>query len=133
NPRVAREVKGTFTVPCFLAPDCAPGGRFQLNDNGVPTRHGDWTANFDCIIPRSAVDGSPSPARPSLYGHGLFGDASEVGSGAQRDLADTYNFLLCATDEIGMSESDLPTALAITSDVSNFPKLADRLQQGLLD
>jgi hypothetical protein len=32
-----------------------------------------------------------------------------------------------------MSNSDLPTALSITSDVSGFPKLADRLQQGLLD
>ncbi|HXF00269.1 MAG TPA: hypothetical protein VN458_07965 [Solirubrobacterales bacterium] len=133
NPRVAREVKGTFTVPCFLAPDCAPGGRFQLNDNGVPTRHGDWTANFDCIIPRSAVQGTPSPARPSLYGHGLFGSASEVTSSGQAELANTYNFVLCATDEIGMSSSDLPNTAGIIRDLSEFPELADRLQQGLLD
>ena len=133
NPRVAREVKGTFTVPCFLAPDCAPGGRFQLNDNGVPTRHGDWTANFDCIIPRSAVQGTPSPARPSLYGHGLFGSASEVTSSGQAELANTYNFVLCATDEIGMSSSDLPNTAGIIRDLSEFPELADRLQQGLLN
>ena len=74
---------------------------------------------------------APPPARPSLYGHGLFGDASEVASSGQRDLADTYNFVLCATDEIGMSQSDLGSAAAVTSDISNFPKLADRLQQGL--
>ena len=133
NPRVAREVKGTFKVPCFLAPDCAPGGRFQLNDNGVPTRHGDWTANFDCIIPRSAVQGTPSPARPSLYGHGLFGSASEVTSSGQAELANTYNFVLCATDEIGMSSSDLPNTAGIIRDLSEFPELADRLQQGLLN
>jgi hypothetical protein len=133
NAQVAREVKGTFTVPCFLAPDCAPGGRFQLNDNGVPTRHGDWTANFDCIIPRSAVQGTPSPARPSLYGHGLFGSASEVTAGVQEDLANTYNFVLCATDEIGMSSSDLPNTAGIIQDLSSFPELADRLQQGLLN
>ena len=59
NARIAREVKGTFTVPCYLAPNCAPGGRFQLDASGLPTRHGDWTANFDCIIPRSAVQGRP--------------------------------------------------------------------------
>jgi hypothetical protein len=133
NSQVARRVKGTVTVPCYLEPSCAPGGQFATTGRALPTRNGTWDANFDCIIPRSAVDGSPSPARPSLYGHGLFGSASEVGSSGQRDLADTYNFVLCATDEIGMSQSDLPIALAITGDVSNFPKLADRLQQGLLD
>jgi hypothetical protein len=133
DPQIARRVKGTVTVPCYLAPSCAPGGQFALGAGGLPTRNGTWNANFDCIIPRSAVNGAPSPARPSLYGHGLFGTASEVGSSGQRDLANTYNFVLCATDEIGMSQSDLGTALAITSDVSNFPKLADRLQQGLLN
>jgi hypothetical protein len=133
NPQVARGVKGTVTVPCYLAPSCAPGGRFQLNAQGLPTRHGTWQANFDCIIPRAAVEGTPSPARPSLYGHGLFGSAGEVRSSGQAELADTYNFVLCATDEIGMSQSDLGTALEILNDVSAFPNLADRLQQGLLD
>jgi hypothetical protein len=133
DPQIARRVKGTVTVPCYLTPSCAPGGQFALPAGGLPARNGTWNANFDCIIPRSAVNGAPSPARPSLYGHGLFGSASEVGSSGQRDLANTYNFVLCATDEIGMSQSDLGTALAITSDVSNFPKLADRLQQGLLN
>jgi hypothetical protein len=133
NAQVAREVKGTFTVPCYLAPDCAPGGRFQLNASGLPTRHGDWEANFDCIIPRSAVAGNPAPARPSLYGHGLLGSAGEVTSGAQAELANTYNFVLCATDEIGMSSSDVPTAVRILQDFSHFPELADRLQQGLLN
>ncbi len=56
-----------------------------------------------------------------------------MGSSGQAELANTYNFVLCATDEIGMSNSDLGTAAAITQDVSNFPKLADRLQQGLLN
>jgi hypothetical protein len=133
DPQIARRVKGTVTVPCYLEPSCAPGGQFALGAGGLPSRNGTWNANFDCIIPRSAVNGAPSPARPSLYGHGLFGSASEVGSSGQRDLANSYNFVLCATDEIGMSQSDLGTALAITSDVSNFPKLADRLQQGLLN
>jgi hypothetical protein len=133
SPQIARRVKGTVTVPCYLAPNCAPGGRFALTKRGVPTRHGTWDANFDCIIPRSAVDGTPSAARPSLYGHGLFGDASEVASDTQADLADTYGFVLCATDEIGMSQSDLGVTASIVHDISNFPKLADRLQQGLLD
>jgi hypothetical protein len=133
NAQIAREVKGTFRVPCYLAPNCAPGSRFQLDSNGLPTRHGDWAANFDCIIPRSAVAGNPAPARPSLYGHGLLGSAGEVASSGQAALADTYNFVLCATDEIGMSSSDIPVAVRILQDFSRFPELADRLQQGLLN
>jgi hypothetical protein len=133
SPRIARRVRGTFEVPCYLAPSCAPGGKFDLDGRGLPTRNGTWTANFDCIIPRSSVEGVPSPARASVYGHGLFGSAAEVGSGLLQELANTHGFVLCATDEIGMSGSDVPTAVEITSDVSNFPKLADRLQQGLLN
>jgi hypothetical protein len=134
DPRIARRVKGTLTVPCYLEPSCGPGGQFDLDTRGLPTRNGTWSANFDCIIPRSAVDGTPSPARPSLYGHGLFGGADEVESGLLQELASEHGFVFCATDEIGMSASDvLPVVVPITSDVSNFPKLADRLQQGLLN
>ena len=133
DPQVARRIMGTVTVPCYLAPSCSPGGQFELDGRGLPTRDDTWDANFDCIIPRSAVEPSPSPARPSLYGHGLFGSASEVASAPQRDLAGTYNFVLCATDEIGMSRNDLPTAFGILGDLSGFPKLVDRVQQGLLD
>ena len=132
NAEVARRVRGTVTVPCYLAPSCAPGGVFQLDADGRPVRNGTWDANFDCIIPRSAIE-SGSRARPSLYGHGLFGSASEVASGAVRGLANSYGFVFCATDEIGMSANDLGSAGAVTADASNFPKLADRLQQGLLD
>jgi hypothetical protein len=135
DPRVARQVLGTFTVPCYLAPSCAPGGQFDLDSDGLPTENGTWTANFECIIPRVAVDEpGAEPGRPSLYGHGLFGSAGEVHAGVQKDLANQYGFVLCATDEIGMSSSDIPVpTLAILNDLSNFPKLADRLQQGLLD
>jgi hypothetical protein len=135
NPLIARRIRGTFTVPCYLQPSCAAGGRFQLGPDGLPARNGDWTANFDCIVPRSAVDGTSAPARPAIYGHGLFGRASEVfNSGIQQQLAQTYGFTLCATDEIGMSNSDVVnTATHILPDLSNFPELADRLQQGLLD
>jgi hypothetical protein len=42
--------------------------------------------------------------------------------------------VLCATDQIGMSRSDLPfPTVPILNDLSSFPKLADRLQQGLLN
>jgi hypothetical protein len=134
NPgEIARRVKGTFTVPCYLFPSCAPGGTMQLNGEGHPLQSGIWTANFDCIIPLSVTTGPAEEGRPSLYGHGLFGDASEVGSSPQRSLSQAHKIVQCATDEIGMSESDLPAVIPALENVSAFPTIPDRLQQGLLD
>ena len=136
DPQIARRVTGTFTVPCYLEPNCDPGGKFDLDADGLPARNGDYTANFICIVPQRAV-GAPGPelVRPAIYGHGLFGGAGEVyGSSTNRDLAEQYGFTMCATDEIGMSGGDIPNTVAnILSDLSNFNQLADRLQQGLLN
>ena len=52
NAQLARRVRGTVSVPCYLEPNCAPGSRFQLDSRGLPTSNGTWDANFDCIIPR---------------------------------------------------------------------------------
>ena len=105
----------------------------KLNAEGDPIENGTWTANFDCIIPLSATTGPAESARPSLYGHGLFGDASEVASSPQRSLSQSHDIVQCATDEIGMSESDLPAVIPALENVSGFPTIPDRLQQGLLD
>lgn len=134
NPgQIARRVKGNLQVPCYLFPSCGPGGRMQLDSGGAPIQNGTWTANFDCIIPESAVTGAAESARPSLYGHGLFGRAAEVGSSPQRELSQGFDIVQCATDEIGMSESDVPVAVGALQNVSLFPAIPDRLQQGLLD
>src|SRR6202035_4151769 len=134
NPgQIARRVKGTFVVPCFLFPSCAPGGTMVLSAEGTPIQSGVWSANFDCIIPIAATTEAGGSARPSLYGHGLFGSASEVASGPQRSLSQGHDIVQCATDEIGMSESDLPSVVQALQNLSSFPKITDRLQQGLLD
>ena len=130
---IAREVTGTVTVPCYLAPNCAPGGRFQLDRRAHPTQHSTWPANFRCIVPRSAVGGAAGPARVALYGHGLFGSVAELSSGLLQGFANEHNFVLCATDEIGMSSNDLANTGGILVDLSNFPELTDRVQQGLLN
>lgn len=131
--QIARRVEGNFTVPCYLFPNCGPGGRMVLNSEGNPTRNGNWTANFDCIIPLSATTGPAEEARPALYGHGLLGSASEVTSSPQRSLSQEYKIVQCATDEIGMAESDVETVVESLENISKFPAIPDRLQQGLLD
>ncbi|MEO8093044.1 MAG: hypothetical protein ABI726_10095 [bacterium] len=135
DAEMARRVQGTFEVPCYLEPNCAPGSRFELGPDGLPSRNGTWTANFNCAIPHAAVDDpGASAARPQVYGHGLLGTASQATSGDQQILAQTHNFVVCATDEIGFSQSDIPNIAGnILPNLSNFPELTDRVQQGLLN
>lgn len=131
DPRIARTVRGRVTVACYLAPDCGVGGRFELNPAGLPRRNGTWQAPFVCIVPRSS---EVVPARAAVYGHGLFHVKEEVESINHRRLSNDHNVVQCATAQIGMSADDiLNTLTAILPDLTNFPQLADRLQQGILN
>jgi hypothetical protein len=136
--RIARQVTGNFTVPCYLnAAGCPPGSKFAYAPGQtIPQRIPGNThvAPFTCLIPRVAVDGPQVvPARPSLYGHGLLGQGSEVTAGNIKSMANEHNFVFCATDWIGMSTPDLPNIATILGDLSNFPTLPDRAQQGFLN
>jgi hypothetical protein len=124
-----QRVDGTFTVPCFLnRPGCPPGSRFRLNRHGLPVRSPGnvQEERFICLVPETGTNG-----RPLIFGHGLLGGAEEVLRLAP--LASLGNFVACATDWSGMSAEDIPTALAISEDLSRFPRLADRNQQGFLN
>ena len=138
DSRIARRVEGTFVVPCYLnLPGCPPGARFAYAPGAsVPLRipGNVQLANFVCLIPRVAVDGpSVVAARASLYGHGLLGSASEITAGNIKAMAQEHNFVFCATDWSGMSTQDLPNIGTILADLSNFPSLPDRAQQGFLN
>jgi hypothetical protein len=141
--RIARTVQGSYLVPSYLTNGGAPGSRFNYAGSldGLPTRAGTVAvqrATFTCKIPRSTgVNGTDpaavKPARLSLYGHGLLGGQSEVGAGNVQKMADENNFVFCATDWIGMATEDVPNVATILADMSNFPTLADRAQQGFLN
>jgi hypothetical protein len=140
-----REVTGTYQVPCFLnSPGCAPGGQFDLGPDGLPkqTPGNFQTARFTCNIPKSAVtETSPGSGvwnldhavRPSMYGHGLFGDYTEVHTTNVRQLGNDEGVLTCATDFTGMMEDDVGTAIQALQDLSKFQPIPDGLQQGFLN
>jgi hypothetical protein len=124
-----RRVDGSFTVPCFLnRPGCPPGSRFRLNRRGLPVRTPGnvQVERFICLVPENGSNG-----RPLLFGHGLLGGAEAVLPLAP--LASAGNFVVCATDWSGMSSEDIPNTLAISENLSRFPTLADRNQQGFLN
>jgi hypothetical protein len=142
DARIARRVTGEFQVPLYLTGGGATGTRFRdANDqplvapHALPVRGGSFTARFLCNVSRTTLrdDGSVVPARAGIYGHGLLGDPDEINAGNVKDMSVEHGFVFCATPWIGMAEEDVPTALAIVQELSLFPVLADRTQQGMLN
>jgi hypothetical protein len=155
NSRLARQVTGYFTVPCYIAPTCDPPqkcaaltgggpfsdcpspGQFALNPadpDAVPSQVPGRTyrANFICNVGRGGFEAHRA-MRPVEYGHGLFGSAREVNSGGQQEMAGRFDMMYCATDWFGMATADVPNAVIALSDLSRFPLLTDRVQQGELN
>lgn len=154
DPLVARRITGHFGVPCYIAPTCSPPvkcdtisqgafrdcplpGQFALdptNPDAVPgpVPGPAYQANFICNVGRAAF-AAHQKLRPVEYGHGLFGGAGEVNADPQRRLAGNFGMMYCATDWYGMATADVPNALVALHDLSRFPFLTDRVQQGELD
>jgi len=155
NSKVARRITGHFTVPCYIAPTCDPPqkcdavsqgivddcptpGQFLLdptNPDALPQQVANQTyqANYICNVGRSDAYANQQPLRAVEYGHGLFGGADEVNSDPQVTMAQRFGMMYCATDWFGMATADVPNAIAALNDLSRFPWLTDRVQQGELD
>jgi len=136
EPELLRRVTGTFTVPNYMTGGGAPGERLHYGADGLPEASGTYSASFICNIPKAVVagqGGSVVPARAAVYGHGLLGSNDEVGASNVRRMGNEHNFVFCATKWIGMSDEDVPNAVAALQDLSIFPSLPDRLQQGVLN
>ena len=64
------------------------------------------------MIPRVARC-TATPSRAALYGHGLLGDADEINAGNVQACRNEHDFVFCATRWSGMSDEDIPNAVAI--------------------
>jgi hypothetical protein len=114
----------------------APGSRLLYGTNGLPMQNpAQPTVDvpFDCHLPHAArvPDGS-GRADGALYGHGLLGTRGEAGGSSTEDLR-LRGFAVCAIDWWGMSIADIGNIALILTDMSLFPSLADRAQQGFLN
>ena len=126
-----RDIHGTFQVPLFLKDTSAFSG-MNLDGKGLPLINGTktWTANFICVLPNSL---SPSgPAMPTAYGHGLLGSAREV-EGGSFSAGVAANMMGCATDWVGMSESDILNVARNLNNMSTFSTQTDHMLQGLIN
>jgi hypothetical protein len=144
-----RQIDGVLTdVPCYLSNhDCHPGGTFNYaggsNDpTATPTGIADdpdtgtTGVRFRCLIPNSAVSGTDvNPTQSGIFGHGLLGDYTQVPDMIKfaNSEANISNTAWCATNWAGFSEDDIGVVISTLGDLSNFPKLADRMQQGFVN
>ncbi|HEX2134189.1 MAG TPA: hypothetical protein VHH15_21815 [Actinophytocola sp.] len=130
DPAFARKVVGTVEVPKYLDTAAGgPGSRLAYGPDGRPEPDGVYRATFQCNIPRSAL--TEGPARPLLWGHGLFGNHTAVnGLGA---LANESNSMPCGTSWLGMSSEDVPFLVTTLGDLSLFGATPDRMQQAYLN
>ncbi|MFA5786230.1 MAG: hypothetical protein WDA71_04460 [Actinomycetota bacterium] len=155
NRATARRIEGTVTVPNYLTPQASielgvpqpipdpigetlpvalPGSRLNYlgSTDGLPVQsqaQPDLQVPYVCDIPHGAAS---TPARPTLYGHGLLGDMGEATGSSTEDMR-LRGFAMCATNWIGMALEDLANVGVILADLSNFGSLADRGQQGFLN
>ncbi|MEY2403180.1 MAG: hypothetical protein QOD38_731, partial [Acidimicrobiaceae bacterium] len=160
---LARRVTGYFDVPCYIStPGCQPGGGFVYKpgtNEPLQIPGNTYTAKFVCNIPQSALQ---TPARGSLYGHGLFGSTGELGQGQLADFSNEHNFVFCGTTWAGMGceidapsdpgtfpqytadqvaavqagssgpNCDIPNVVTAIGDLSRFNTMIDRVQEGML-
>ena len=125
-----QRVDGTFTVPVLPEPARLPAGLALPPEPAGPAGAQPGQRPGGALhLPgargrheRPAADLRPRPARRRRGG---------AAAGAARRRPG--NFVACATDWSGMSAEDLPNVFALSEDLSRFPTLADRNQQGFLN
>jgi hypothetical protein len=147
HTQAIRRVNGRVTVPNYLDriqqteghfqenqmpfDFPAPGSRFLDTDlDGLPDQNpveSTVQVPYVCDVPLNDAENYVG-----MYGHGLLGDRGQIND-FNKSPRRNGNFIGCAADWWGMSTPDLPTVLAILTDISHFPSLADRAQQGFLN
>jgi hypothetical protein len=140
-----RRIDGKVTVPNYLdRPQITegllrgnpeldppiPGSRlhYGLTGGDVPQQNPlipTVEVPFRCDVP--VGDG---PSYGTLYGHGLLGTRGQIGD---VKWPRRFGFAGCGMDWWGMASGDIPTVATILLDLSNFPALPDRAQQGFLN
>lgn len=146
------QITGRYQVPTFLSgcpsirsavyhsTNTSACGSMRLDSSGLPqvlvSSHtkGVWThqiwANFICVLPTAIQNATP--ALPTLYGHGLLGDATEVAGGSfVKGVA--HNMMGCATDWSGMSSNDILLVGRSLQEMSNFHTNVDHMLQGFVN
>lgn len=129
NPKLARIIRGYFTVPNCLTDDAGPGTLLQRDPDGLPACKGTTKAPFVIAIPKEVWDnGTPVPF--IVYGHGLLGSGDQAIGIAEQ----ATSVIVAGTDFWGMAEEDVPTiSVALLNNFAGAGTVADRLLQSAVN
>jgi hypothetical protein len=134
NPAIALRIEGEYDAPLFLNNDGnATATSALLRDgDGKPMPNGVYRAPFVAIVPQCAID-SKTPVPLMIYGHGLLGDADQVGSAGPTQAAIGACVVAIGTDMRGMSTVDVPNVALALNDVNLGGLIFDVLIQGMVN
>lgn len=129
---IAFKIEGTMNVPLYTT-DEAWGGTLNFGDDGLPEPTGMHDVEWELLIPLSAT--AQDPAALVQYGHGLFGERTQIESSHFRSFMNEYNYAFFAVDWKGMSAGDdLQAAFVLDQGrFEQFEFMMDRMQQGILN
>ncbi len=138
----ALEIRGFFEVPHYMKPTPMYGDPqanvwvFNEGPDGLPAQDGVARAPFWVRVPKSAIPAEGEAAIPHgiiMYGHGQNGSGTQLRGGFLGRIANEHHYVAFSTDMWGMSEEDVAGIIDMLVDLSGFPRMADRLHQGLLN
>jgi hypothetical protein len=132
---VWRHVEGTLRVPAYVDNETADT-ELRLDETGAPYADGTVEVPFTLIIPHTAHAAAlrGESVRLLQYGHGFFGDRTEIIGGVQAEVATALGAAMICIEWWGMSSDDAgQVALNITTDPSNIFQFIDRLHQGMVN
>lgn len=139
---VIRVIDGFINdAPCYLNQNgCPAGSTFDFKPDGSIDFDSSFTVDipFRCFIPKSVQPGGQNtaviPGQAGIYGHGLLGDRNQVTSAGPVLVAKEGRSVWCGANWDGFSSADLLTSVVpALEDMSNFPKMADRMVQGFVN
>lgn len=129
---VGRRIEATVTVPLYVD-SAEPLARLNRDASGHVVAVGTAKVPFTIWIPTSVLARAPGtpPARLMQFGHGFFGDRTEVDD-FPIQLADEKGFVIVASDWWGLSKADkAPVAGTIVDDPAGLGRVPDRVQQAM--
>jgi hypothetical protein len=127
-----RQVDGVIEVPRVLEGDAA-GAALSRDVDGQVQLNGTMRVDFTAIVPSSLRDAS-GPGPVVLYGHGFFGQRTELLYPDPRTFANDQQATYIAIDWLGMSTDDIGTLLAdISSNLEASLRFGERLPQAMIN
>ena len=133
--QIWRYVEGTFTVPSYMDSPTPPA-RFVRGPDGRPQFVEYVEVPFVANLPASLAQAPGGPAAGPLvaFGHGLMLTAKDyIDSDELREMSNRFGVVIAGTDWAGMSTPDLLALGVIVLNVSQFPTMTERLQQGMIN